>query len=875
MRTAEDIVSEYRGRGYADARIRVLANNRDEPMRSAILACLSEEAVKNEESGAEAGSLLTEADLLDPVEMDSLPDVADLEAAEMEILAMEGDATDEELAEAVDESMETERIEDSIPDGQEDVEPDIEAIHIDMPVADAQDVDAEPIDIQDMDMQDMNIQDADIRDSDMQDRNPGEPDARAIQDEGETAAAIMDGSGAPHASLDERDLAWMAEIEEVEAGLENATSLDAWVENVLREAGMTPETIATIAGEAAELHALLDTPFAEDEEGEQIQVDDLACSTEMIREAYARIGIRLSESPSLGSVGTGWNTPEGHFAHPRDGALPYSQDAIRQTLRLIRCEVTGPDTGDDAGVIPLHPSYAVAPGTEAESDSATDSLDAVPYTLDALEAYGLGDEARARLGMRSEEDFLLPCADFDNLARPLPLPVRERRAPTMTAPDEASLLAQWWFDLDATGSRPAGRAWISAPTSLEAAWEEERAGWRMEMAELRRKLEDAGENLTLQTLLAQEREQACAEFQSRIDALTEELESIRSTNHGLEAHAVQVREVESLLDAARTELDAVSEQFAIMERAHNIAITETIPNLQADKSDLVELIHGQETETGTLRDELQGYRRRASYSMVAAAAAAMLVVLLPVFHFVAAPEAAPSAPDPILMAQLRQKDDAIEAMETERQTLTAQIREVQTRYQREQEHWENRLTALSLRGEERVRELQTRLHAMEGELVALREAAASTGGRDQMAGERLPYNNVTGVEEWQNRHHAQNRTGAGSGDRASTPVASGGAANPGSGSNAQRQREPGLVTTVPGRNPVAGTTPDPRIRKATVRRGEGLSQVLWRELGVTNPALIRHVAKTNNLRTDRNGHPVIHPGQELILPRSEEAALLR
>ena len=41
MRTAKDIVADYRKRGYNDERIRALANNRPEPIRSEILSLLS------------------------------------------------------------------------------------------------------------------------------------------------------------------------------------------------------------------------------------------------------------------------------------------------------------------------------------------------------------------------------------------------------------------------------------------------------------------------------------------------------------------------------------------------------------------------------------------------------------------------------------------------------------------------------------------------------------------------------------------------------------------------------------------------------------------------------------------------------------------
>lgn len=883
MRTAKDIVEEYRARGYPDDRIRTLANNRDEPMRSAILACLTvsegragECELEGGENDVDADDMMREEDLVDPVpdESDTLAadDVEDADADGFNL--MDGEDLPPECEDAPETGMAGVSALDEEAEDFDGVE---EAASID----EVEDVEAETSvedDEVDMDQAEAAADDHIAAENPVDDVMVFAPEsgADAVADAGapveeECAVTSSDEEGAADAAdmdaegVSEADLVWMAELEEVDTGLEDAAALDEWVENVLEEAGLTQEDLAAYAESTDDLHASLADGCGVDGEGEcgALAVDDLACSAEMIREAYRRAGVQLADGRILAPLDEEHITPETYFARLHGGEVAYSEEAIRATLQVIRCEEMHAE-GDASGIIELRPAYAVerAASGDAPEDAGETGADApaegtIAFSMETFEARGVADVAREVFGLPMEEELLLPCADFDQLARPRQ--VGESRA---DAPDERSLLAQWWFDLDSMGARPAAPGSLPEQTTAEMTWEEERAAWRDEMATLQRKLENAGESLTLQTLLADEREEARRELESRVAELSRELEALQGTTHELEVHAAHVQEVESLLDAARMELDAVSHQFETMERAHNIAVTETIPNLQADKADLVELIHEQEEEGGTIRDELQSYRRRASYSMVAAAAASLLVVLLPVFHFVASPEAVTPGPDPILMAQLRQKDDAVEAMEAERQGLVAQVRELETRYRQEQTHWENRLTAMTLRGEERVRDLQTKLQALEGELVALREASGAGNAGERLASGDLPYNDIVGVEAWRRRQ------GGGGSTPSGTHTTAHGDTSTQGGAETADNRAAGDTTTV--------AAAQPRVtRTATVRRGEGLSQVLWREMGSSTPALVRHVTKENNLRTDRNGNPVIHPGQKLVLPRAEEAALLR
>jgi hypothetical protein len=55
-------------------------------------------------------------------------------------------------------------------------------------------------------------------------------------------------------------------------------------------------------------------------------------------------------------------------------------------------------------------------------------------------------------------------------------------------------------------------------------------------------------------------------------------------------------------------------------------------------------------------------------------------------------------------------------------------------------------------------------------------------------------------------------------------------------------------------------------RQGTVRAGEGVSQVVQRELGTRDPEVIAWVIRENGIRSNARGNPIIHPNQKLTLP---------
>ena len=53
---------------------------------------------------------------------------------------------------------------------------------------------------------------------------------------------------------------------------------------------------------------------------------------------------------------------------------------------------------------------------------------------------------------------------------------------------------------------------------------------------------------------------------------------------------------------------------------------------------------------------------------------------------------------------------------------------------------------------------------------------------------------------------------------------------------------------------------------ATVKPGEGVAQVVYRELGTRDPQIIDWVIRENNIKLNGRGNPLVHPQQKLKLP---------
>ncbi len=314
-----------------------------------------------------------------------------------------------------------------------------------------------------------------------------------------------------------------------------------------------------------------------------------------------------------------------------------------------------------------------------------------------------------------------------------------------------------------------------------------------------------------------------------LDKSLGELRILQNRNEELEkADARQKRRI-NRLEKVRTKIKK-------LEFENNVYRTETVPNLQKDKEDLVELASEEYNKVQTL-DELAARRsRRFSYATTLAAAACLMLVLMPILSWNNIETEKTNIKSEYSM-QLASAEAQNLKLEEKMSDMQQQIELISNEYNTAKEGWKVQLSNL----------LQKQASGQQNNVIQ----AAATGNIDEsklnivaykeqiMSDDTLnadagyendaQYNNVTGLEAYQTEF-------------ASTESA-----------------EPNIELF--------------EGKQAQVRRGEGLSQVLWRVYRRSNPEMVAYITKLNNLKKDRRGNPMLKIDQKLILPKDVNTAM--
>ncbi len=864
MRSAEDIVKDYRARGYSDERLRALANGRPEPICSQILELLAQgEATETEEAPPVEDVLAS----VPPEAADQQEEVP--EAEEEVVLVVDPDepadieetAEDGEELEALEEADEAAPAQEE-PEAQAEEEPTEAPVEIEEAVAEPEEVVAEseaPIAAAEGTAQEAEVMEAEAAGVEMVAEQSGE--AGAVEPSATTAQALSD---APENAVEEVvvDLAFEEDepAEAVEA--EVADTQAATEENV--EAQNT-EAVAdtTDANEARTLRLaeiVVERPTPEEYHANQADVPVLAgevvdLRTETPDEPQTVIaGDSEPETADIAAqvveVGECWPLAEtveaaaaqlDVFEKVDSGVFVVFQDDSEQTIDSIKANKAAqrslkvlqdalredPDLAESlegvSNVIELHPPYAIAPEVEEVAPPVDFDQDVpvekeesglIRFPSEMLESYNAIVSVHAEQQAANE-------ADEANDLEPAP-------AAIPAAEDDAGPAAA-----DGRGPVIIPGESVSAPVSASAEIEEEIAHLRNWLTEL----EDA---LKLKKIEADELTRLLGERDETLALQAEELQRVRENLHADEARMHEVRQVEEKLQAAEGELASVREEMGALEREYNILATGTVPDLKQDKDDLVDLLEAEVEKQAPMKAALTESGRRVAIGYTLAAAASVLLVLSIVFQWVQ--ENNRQMQDQVLLAELKQ-DLAHE--QERRASLTSELKTLETNWARKvqvanaaRDQAQNRLAQLKERVEEQARVIASlRVGAGSEGLVraprreeVARDSRALQGGRtDATFGGRRVHRNDIDMREWQAR---QGRSGNETRDR--SEVAS---------------------------------------KKAKVREGDGVSQILWRELGQSNPGLVEWVIKKNALqRHARHGYPIIRPGQELLIPTSATAA---
>ncbi len=284
-------------------------------------------------------------------------------------------------------------------------------------------------------------------------------------------------------------------------------------------------------------------------------------------------------------------------------------------------------------------------------------------------------------------------------------------------------------------------------------------------------------------------------------------------------------------------LEKVRTKIKKLEFENNVYRTETVPNLQQDKEDLVELASEEYNKVQTL-DELAARRsRRFSYATTLAAAACLMLVLMPILSWNNI-EAEKTNIKSEYSMQLASSEAQNLKLEEKLSKMQDQIELISNEYNTAKESWKVQLSNLQQKQNSAGQQNKIIQAAAENiaesnqNLIAFKEEIMSDDPLNAEAGyeNEAQYNNVSGLEAYQTEFAA---------------------ADTAAESNVEL---------------FDGT-------QAHVRRGEGLSQVLWRVYRRSSPEMVAYITRLNRLKMDKRGNPMLKIDQKLLLPKDVNTAM--
>ncbi len=321
-----------------------------------------------------------------------------------------------------------------------------------------------------------------------------------------------------------------------------------------------------------------------------------------------------------------------------------------------------------------------------------------------------------------------------------------------------------------------------------------------------------------------------------IDSLSDELSKTLTERDNAIKNTSELERLTEKQGRRIRRLEKIREKIKILEFENNVFKTETVPNLQADKEDLVELASEEYNKVKVL-DEIAAKRsRRSSYATTLAAAACLMLVLMPILSWNNIETEKENIKSDYTM-QLASAEATNLQLEQELDTMQDQLKSISQDFSQAKESWSTQLSALRLQKERSTQGAQI-IQAATGEnidesqfnVVAYNDDLLTEPLNTQAGFEsEEQYNGVSGLEEYQTEF-AQ-----------SQPTQS--------------------IELLDG-------------KQVRVRRGEGLSQVLWRVYRNSTPEMVSYISNINKLKKDKHGQPMLNINQKLILPKDVNTAML-
>ncbi|MCD7896721.1 MAG: hypothetical protein LUG50_08625 [Planctomycetaceae bacterium] len=370
--------------------------------------------------------------------------------------------------------------------------------------------------------------------------------------------------------------------------------------------------------------------------------------------------------------------------------------------------------------------------------------------------------------------------------------------------------------------------------------------------------------------------------------LAKEEEAKADLARRLECTTAEMNSRERELDRVRglrDEHQRLFNEFEDLRKAYNEVVTDVMPTLQNERDDLALTVERQCAEERQVRSQLGATRRRLTVGYGLGVAASLVLVALPVMNWLKSSERArETAANEQLLSELR---DNLQSEVEQNIRAQNEIVELQNKIGLARAQ----IVDLQSKNQE-LAQVRTRVMQPDSDIAVFRPESA-TGGTPTRAstmalqatppaGGRLHVNEVRdpagSIEQVVAMNRARNQgedqvavrpAGAGqSGGRMQvSAVARTDARSLRPGGDAARVN---AAAANDGRQrsgqAKAQTTARPGEVLATVKKGEGVAQVVYRVLGTWNPEVVAWVIRENKIKSDRRGNPIIQPNQQLRLP---------
>ena len=321
-----------------------------------------------------------------------------------------------------------------------------------------------------------------------------------------------------------------------------------------------------------------------------------------------------------------------------------------------------------------------------------------------------------------------------------------------------------------------------------------------------------------------------------IDSLSSELSKVLSERDSAQVMTQELEQLSKKQARRIKRLELIRRKIKKLEFENNVYRTETIPNLQADKEDLVELASEEYNKAKAL-DEIAAKRsRRLSYSTTLAAAACLMLVLMPILSWNNIETEKSNIKSEYSMQVASAQAENLK-LEEDLASANEKLQLINNEYHTAQENWSVQLSNLKMNLEKSTNGAQiiqtasgNRIDESEFNVVAYEDDLLTNPVHTETGFEaEAQYNSVSGLEEYKQEF-------------------------------AQAQSASSNIELIEG-------------KQSKVRRGEGLSQVLWRVYRRSNPKMVSYIANLNNLKQDKRGNPMLKANQKLLLPKDVNTAM--